>query len=76
MTPPDDPTPRTSRPARPPARTRRRGPRKVTVGLAALLAILALVVGLVAGILAAGDGGEPGLTTIEREVPVTAVPGR
>lgn len=65
-------------PARPrPAPPRRRGPRKVTVGLAAVLAIAALVVGLVVGILAAGDGPAAETRTLEREVRiVTAEPGR
>lgn len=59
------------------ARQRRRGPRKVTVGLAVLLALLALVVGVAVGILAGGGDDAAPLQTVEREVRVvTAVPGR
>lgn len=71
---PDRPTRGTSRPA---AAGRRQGPRKVTVAMAALLALGALVLGAVLGMVAAGRGGDPGMTTLQREVQVvTAVPGR
>lgn len=70
------------RPRRPAGRSgggspRRRGPRKVTLALAALLAVLALVAGLVLGALLTPDDDPAPLQTVEREVPVvTVAPGR
>lgn len=63
--------------ARSTAGERRQGPRKVTVAMAALLALATLVIGAVLGMVAAGRGDDPGVTTVQREVQVvTAVPGR
>ncbi len=56
---------------------RRRGPRKVTVALAAVLAVVAFAAGVLGGMALAGRGGDDRLTTVTRSVPVvTVTPGR
>lgn len=62
---------------RPAGRPRRRGPRKITLALAAVIALLALAVGLVAGALVSGDGSPSPLRTTDQEIRVvTVTPGR
>lgn len=56
-------------------RTRRRGPRKVTLALAVVMAVLALVAGLLAGLSASGGDPAP-ITTIQSTVPITVTPGQ
>jgi hypothetical protein len=52
---------------------RRRGPRKVTLGLALVLAVLALVAGILVGYSARGDSPPGGMLTEDRSVPVVTV---
>lgn len=59
--------------ARTPA-ARRRGPRKVTVGLALLMAAVGLLVGVALGYTARGGAKPAPLQTLEREVPVVTTP--